>query len=84
VWFFYIYIYTKTVAIPNLYIDESILPFKGRLAFKLSATPHPTHKKHHCSIKLFVLCDAGSGYLLDFIINSGKGTELTDTLNLGS
>jgi hypothetical protein len=66
----------------TLCIDESILSFKGRLAFKLSCPPSQK-KKQHCGIKLFVLRDVGSSYILDFIVYCGNLTDITDTFNLG-
>lgn len=53
----------KTIFKPNqkLYIDESIVEWKGRLSFK----QYIPSKRHRFGIKMFILCDCASGYLLD-------------------
>nr|XP_013190046.1 unnamed protein product [Amyelois transitella] len=61
-------------------IDESIVPFKGRLLIK----QYLPKKRNRFGIKLFVLCDVLSGIILDFIVYCGKDTELTHFDNLGA
>lgn len=64
----------------NLCIDESIIVFKGRLMFK----QYIPSKRHRFGIKMFVLCDVETGYILDFIIYVGKETEINnDNQGLG-
>lgn len=63
----------------NLCIDESLVLFKGRLAFK----QYIKTKRSRFGIKLFVLCDTKTGYIMDFITYTGTSTELADTYNLG-
>jgi len=60
----------KSIFIPhqNLCIDESIVEWKGRLTFK----QYIPSKRHRFGIKLFVLCDCKSGFVLDFWGNLGK------------
>lgn len=57
-----------------LCIDESLLLYKGRLFFKQYI---PT-KRSRFGIKSFIICDCKSGYILDFIIYSGKNSDVTD------
>lgn len=56
----------------NLCIDESLVLFKGRIFFK----QYIPSKRHRFGIKFFVLCDCETGYILDFIIYTGKYTNL--------
>lgn len=63
----------------KLVIDESLVLFKGRLAFKQYI---PT-KRHRFGIKLFVLCDCETGVIMDFIIYTGKTTEIPQNDPLG-
>lgn len=63
----------------NLCIDESIVVFKGRLLFK----QYIPSKRHRFGIKMFVLCDVMTGYILDFIIYCGEGTDIVDEQGLG-
>lgn len=56
----------------NVCIDESLMLFKGRLAFK----QYIPSKRHRFGIKLFLLCDCETGYILDFIIYTGSNTEI--------
>lgn len=71
----------KKTLIPyeNLCIDESIIVFKGRLIFK----QYIPSKRHRFGIKMFVLCDVKTGFILDFIIYCGEGTDITDSECLG-
>lgn len=55
----------------NLCIDESLMLFKGRLSFKQFI---PT-KRNRFGIKSFVLCDCLTGYILNFIVYTGKTTD---------
>lgn len=56
----------------NVCIDESLMLFKGRLSFKQFIPS----KRHRFGIKLFLLCDCETGYILDFIIYTGAKTEI--------
>lgn len=64
----------------KLVIDKSLLLFKGRLSFKQYI---PT-KRPRFGIKLFMLCNCETGMILDFILYTGKKTEIpsNDTLAL--
>jgi hypothetical protein len=66
----------KSTLMPSqgLCIDESIIVFKGRLIFKQFIPS----KRHRFGIKLFVLCDVETGYVLDFIIYCGESTDIED------
>lgn len=63
----------------NLVIDESLVLFKGRLHFKQFIRT----KRHRFGIKLFLLCDCETGYVLDFIVYTGKSTEIDKYDDLG-
>ena len=63
----------------NLVIDESLLLFKGRLAFK----QYIPSKRHRFGIKIFVMCDCESGMILDMIIYSGRDTDVEIDQHLG-
>lgn len=56
----------------NLCIDESLVLFKGRLSFK----QYIKTKRHKFGVKLFVLADCETDYVLDFIIYTGATTNL--------
>jgi hypothetical protein len=51
----------------DLVIDKSMALFKGRLMFK----QYIKTKRHKFGIKLYVLCDCETGYVLDFIVYTG-------------
>ncbi|XP_071050798.1 piggyBac transposable element-derived protein 4-like [Onthophagus taurus] len=63
----------------DLCIDESIVPWKGRLSFK----QYIPSKRHRFGIKLFVLCDVETGFILDFIVYTGSSTEINNIAGLG-
>ena len=57
----------------NLVIDESLVLWRGNLAFK----QYIPSKRHRFGIKLFVICDCKTGYVLGIILYTGA-TTLTD------
>lgn len=61
----------KSVLTPgkNVVIDESMVPFRGRLLFR----QYIPNKSHKYGIKLYKLCTT-NGYTCDIIVYSGKGT----------
>jgi hypothetical protein len=61
-------------AFQNVCIDESLVLFKGRLKFKQFIPS----KRHRFGIKVFVLCDCETGYILDFILYTGTTTDNVD------
>jgi hypothetical protein len=63
----------------NLCIDESLVLFKGRLLFK----QYIPSKRHRFGIKVFVLCDCETGYILDFILYMGATTDIVEDRELG-
>lgn len=56
----------------DICIDESLILWKGRLAFK----QYIPSKRKRFGLKLFEICDVETGYLLNFIIYTGAKTEL--------
>lgn len=52
----------------NLCINESLLLYKGRCYFKQFISS----KRSRFGIKIFILCDCKTNYILDFIIYTGK------------
>ncbi|KAJ8930617.1 hypothetical protein NQ314_016530 [Rhamnusium bicolor] len=58
----------------HLCIDESLLLFKGRLGFR----QYIPLKRSQFGIKLIIICDSATGYVLDFIIYTGASTEITN------
>ncbi|KAG8239803.1 hypothetical protein J437_LFUL019419 [Ladona fulva] len=63
------------VPFQNLCIDESLMLFKGRLFFK----QYIPSKRNRFGVKIFVICDCETGYILDFIVYTGSDTKLSDT-----
>ena len=52
-------------------VDEAMIPFKGRLAFKQYMKDKPTK----WGIEVFVLADATNGYIKSFQVYTGKTVE---------
>ncbi|XP_069193000.1 piggyBac transposable element-derived protein 4-like [Procambarus clarkii] len=50
----------------NVVIDELLVLFKGRLAFK----QYISSKRHRFGLKFFMLCDCETGIVLDMILYS--------------
>ena len=48
----------------DLCIDESLVHWKGRLSFK----QYIPSKRHRFGIKIFVICDVKTGYILNYIV----------------
>ncbi|CAF3127116.1 unnamed protein product [Rotaria sp. Silwood2] len=63
----------------KLCIDESLLPWKGYLSFK----QYIPKKRRRFGVKLFILCDCETKYILDFIIYTGADIEIERINNLG-
>ena len=61
----------------QLSLDEMIIGFKGRWAFKQYNASKP--KKYH--IKNFGLCDSATGYVLNVLTYYGKNTSYCSQLN---
>jgi membrane-bound inhibitor of C-type lysozyme len=59
----------------NLAIDESLLLWKGRLSFK----QYIKSKRHRFGIKLYILCDCETDFILNFSIYTG-GSDYKDPL----
>ena len=58
----------------NLSLDEGMLPWKGRLSIKV----YNPMKPDKYGIKFYFLCEAESGYVLDFMIYHGVGKTLRE------
>lgn len=63
----------------NLCIDESLILFKGRLAFKQFIPS----KRSRFGVKLFVLVDCNTKFILDFIFYLGAETPFLIESDLG-
>ncbi|XP_069181308.1 piggyBac transposable element-derived protein 4-like [Procambarus clarkii] len=59
----------------NVVIDESLVLFNGRLAFK----HYIPSKRHRFGLKFFVLCDCETGIVLDMILYSGTDVDIPAT-----
>lgn len=59
-------------------IDESLFAWKGRLGFRQYI---PT-KRARYGIKIYKLCESRTGYIWNFLIYTGKETELVCTTGL--
>ncbi|CAK9816580.1 PiggyBac transposable element-derived protein 4 [Anthophora quadrimaculata] len=58
----------------DLCIDESLMLFKGRCYFKQFIPS----KRSRFGIKSFILCDCTTNYVLDFIIYTGRDTDIVN------
>lgn len=56
----------------NLVIDKRLILWKGRLNFKQFIET----KFHHFDIKMFILCDCKTDFILKFIIYTSSTTKL--------
>ncbi|XP_067113917.1 piggyBac transposable element-derived protein 4-like [Osmerus mordax] len=63
----------------DLCIDESLMLWKGRLAFK----QYIPRKKHRIGVKFFLLCDVLTGYVQDLIIYTGLTSDVKYHEGLG-
>ena len=68
----------RKVYIPSrdISIDESLLLWKGRLSWRM----YIPLKRARYGIEAFLMCEAKSGYVFNFIIYTGKGTKFTINL----
>ena len=57
----------------NVVIDESLMLWRGNIGFR----QYIPSKRHRFGLKLFVMCDCKTGYILDFILYTGADTELS-------
>ena len=63
----------------NLCVDESLMLWKGRLSFK----QYIPSKRHRFGVKLFMLCDCDTKFVLNFIAYTGAETELGNHPEVG-
>ncbi|CAH1982255.1 unnamed protein product [Acanthoscelides obtectus] len=54
----------------NISIDESLIGWKGRLAWK----PYIPSKRKQFGMKVFALCESSSGYMYNFLVYTGADT----------
>ncbi|KAJ8929560.1 hypothetical protein NQ314_017742 [Rhamnusium bicolor] len=55
----------------HIAIDESLIGWKGRLGWK----QYIPSKRKPFGIRLFALCESSSGYMFNFTIYTGAGTD---------
>ncbi|XP_070380752.1 piggyBac transposable element-derived protein 4-like [Dermacentor albipictus] len=67
------------VPFQDLCTDKSLMPWRGRLAFR----QYVPCKRHRFGVKLFGLCDVNTGYILRFIVYTGATTAVTILKELG-
>ena len=63
----------------NLCVDESLMLWKGRLSFKQYI---PT-KRRRFGVKLFMLCDCNTKFVLNLVVYTGAETEIDNHLDVG-
>lgn len=63
----------------DLCIDESLMLYKGRLGFR----QYIPSKRSRFGIKLFLLCDVDTSYVLKIIVYTGSSTNITEDRSLG-
>ena len=61
----------------NLSVDEGLLPYKGNLNIKCYNPKKPVKY----GIKLYMLCEAISGYVLNLFVYVGDPRKIPDTVN---
>ena len=68
----------RTILIPDreLSLDEGTLPFKGRLSIKV----YNPQKPHKYGLKFFFVCEAATGYVVDFLMYGGVYRSLRHTV----
>jgi len=67
----------STVYVPNenITVDESLMLFKGRLAMK----QYIPLKRARFGLKLYELCESGSGYIWKAMVHTGPSMDLKDS-----
>lgn len=63
----------------DLCIDESLMPWRGRLSFMQHMPP----KRHRFGVKMFMVCDVKTGYVLRFLGYPGATVSLPKRKELG-
>lgn len=63
----------------NLVIDESLVLWRGNLHFR----QYIPSKRHRFGLKIFVLCDCETGFILDMILYTGARTNIKENKKLG-
>ena len=62
----------------NICIDEGMIAFKDPLKFK----QYIPSKRNRCGIKLFLVCNCSTRFILNFIVYTGSATERVRTSEL--
>ncbi|XP_063220583.1 piggyBac transposable element-derived protein 4-like [Bacillus rossius redtenbacheri] len=60
----------------NLTIDEGMCPFRGRLHFRV----YIKNKPHKYGIKLYILCDTNTGYVLNCEVYTGGAGSVENSI----
>ena len=63
----------------NLVIDESLVLWRGKLSFQM----YIPSKRHRFGLKIFVLCDCKTGFVVDILLYTGSDTEYEEDKELG-
>nr|XP_046188550.1 piggyBac transposable element-derived protein 4-like [Oncorhynchus gorbuscha] len=63
----------------DLCIDESLMLWKGRLAFR----QYIPSKRHRFGVKFFVMCDVKTAFVQDIIVYTGSTTDIKHYEGLG-
>jgi hypothetical protein len=63
----------------NMSLDEGMIPTKNKLSFK----QYIKNKPIRWGIKIFILCDAENGYIVNAEVYTGKQEHLNVETNLG-
>lgn len=63
----------------DLCIDESLMPWRGRLSFR----QYIPSKRHRFGVKMFVLSDVRTGYILRFFVYTRATTAVTIMKEIG-
>ena len=60
----------------NLSLDEAMMPWKGKLNIKVFNPLKPVKY----GVKIYMICEATTGYLLDLLVYDGKSRTLRDII----
>lgn len=63
----------------KLCVDESLVLWRGKAHFR----QYIPSKRHRFGLKLFVICDCQTGYILDMILYTGDQTQLRPSVGFG-
>ncbi|KAG7154982.1 PiggyBac transposable element-derived protein 4-like 9 [Homarus americanus] len=63
----------------NVVFDESLMLWRGNIGF----CQYIPSKHHRFGLKLFVICNCKTGFMLDIVLDTRNATEVTDDMSLG-